>query len=188
MDNKVTKAPIETGEDYSYAPAGVVTVKVKKFQQTWLFALLAFAWCSGVAFFVLKTWFMVEGDFGPEKHPLQFPALQVHGFIAFLMMITYGYFIGTHVQHAWKVKPRRALGILLVAVPAFQMITSYLLYYVNWEDKTRGIIEYSHLGVGFVLPFILIIHVFLPKFLKKRKSKRRSEVDWTENFATHEES
>lgn len=172
MNEKTIEIPIEAATGYLHKSNGNRSAKVKTAQQTWLFALISLAWISGVAFFGLKTWFMVEGDFGPEKHPWQFPALQAHGLIAFLMMITYGYFLGTHVQQAWKVKPRRTLGIFLVGVPAFQMITAYLLYYVNWEDKSRQIIEYSHLGVGFLLPVILISHVFLPKFFKKRRLNR----------------
>ena len=37
--------------------------KIQKPQRIWLFALFAIAWCSGVAFFILKTWFIVEGEF-----------------------------------------------------------------------------------------------------------------------------
>tara|TARA_B100000959_G_scaffold239878_1_gene260771 strand:- start:370 stop:960 length:591 start_codon:yes stop_codon:yes gene_type:complete len=192
MDDNTKQNPVETDEGYDeeyYDNSTVVpTVKVKKSHQAWLFALVVLAWCSGVAFFVLKTWFMVEGEFGPEKHPFQFPALQVHGFIAFLMMITYGYFLGTHVQHSWNLKPKRILGFILVAFPAFQMITSYLLYYVNWEDESREIIEYLHLGVGFVLPLILILHVFLPRILIKRRAKRMQRVDWADNLATNKEA
>ena len=188
MDDKTRNLSTETGEGYSNKPAGKATVKISKSHQAWLYTIIIIAWCSGVAFFVLKTWFTVEGDFGPEKHPFQFPALQVHGFIAFLMMITYGYFLGTHVQQSWKLKPRRALGILLVGVPAFQMITSYLLYYVNWKDASREIIEYLHLGVGFTLPLIVLSHVFLPKLLKKWRSKRMPAVDWADNLATKKEA
>ena len=132
--------------------------KIQKPQRIWLFALFAIAWCSGVAFFILKTWFIVEGEFGLEKHPFQFPALQVHGFVAFLMMITYGYVMGTHVRDTWEEKPKQAFGILLVALPAFQMITAYLLYYIA-KEELRETIEYLHLGVGFTLPFILMTHV-----------------------------
>jgi len=140
--------------------------KIQKPQRIWLFALFAIAWCSGVAFFILKTWFIVEGEFGLEKHPFQFSALQVHGFVAFLMMITYGYVMGTHVRDTWEEKPKQAFGILLVALPAFQMITAYLLYYVA-KEELRETIEYLHLGVGFTLPFILMTHVLRNKKIKE---------------------
>jgi hypothetical protein len=148
----------------------MVQIKISKLHQMWLFSIFTFAWCSGVAFFVLKTWFIVEGEFGPEKHPFQFTSLQIHGLIAFLMMITYGYFLGTHVQNTWKMKSKRTSGILLVAIPAFMMITAYLLYYIA-KDRTREIIGYVHLGVGFILPLILTIHVIQ----KKKKPNIRNE-------------
>ena len=144
--------------------------KIETPHRTWLSIIFALAWCSGVVFFILKTWFMVEGDFGPENHPYQFPALQVHGFIAFLMMITYGYLLGTHVRDAWKDKPRQALGVWLVLLPGFQMITAYSLYYVA-KDELRVIIGYMHLGVGLILPLILITHVLHNKKINASKIK-----------------
>ena len=171
MDDKLKAIPVEASE-VCFSASAEATTKVRKSHQVWLFTLFAIAWCSGVAFFVLKTWFMVEGDFGPEKHPWQFPTLQIHGFTAFLMMVTFGCVLGTHVQQSWNVRPRRILGIILVALPVFQMVTSYLLYYVDWKRDSRAILEYMHLGVGFILPLILIIHVLLPKFLKNLELKR----------------
>ncbi len=150
----------------------MVQIKIPKLHQMWLFSIFTLAWCSGVAFFVLKTWFIVEGEFGPEKHPFQFTSLQIHGLIAFLMMITYGYFIGTHVQNTWKMKSKRTSGILLVVIPAFMMITAYLLYYIA-KDRTREIIGYVHLGIGLILPLILTIHV-LQKTQKPNTVNRNS--------------
>ena len=46
--------------------------KIEIPHRTWLSIIFTLAWCSGVVFFILKTWFMVEGDFGPENHPYQF--------------------------------------------------------------------------------------------------------------------
>jgi len=59
---------------------------------------------------------------------------------------------------------------------------------VNWKDASREIIEYLHLGVGFTLPLIVLSHVFLPKLLKKWRSKRMPAVDWADNLATKKEA
>jgi len=113
---------------------------------------------------------MQEGMYGLVKHPWQFPALQVHGAAAFLMMISFGFLLGSHVPKAWKVKPRRKLGIALVILPAFLIITAYCLYYIA-QDDAREIIAYAHLSVGFTLPILLVLHVLA----KKKSTKRKNE-------------
>lgn len=146
----------------------MVKVKIPKPYQTWLFTLLAVCWFSGTGFFILKMWFMVEGDYGPVKHPWQFPSLQIHGAAAFLMMITFGFMLGSHVPASWKVRPLRKLGIALVAMPTFLIITAYLLYYIA-QDDIREIIGYAHLAVGVCLPGILVAHIVARKKRKKKK-------------------
>jgi hypothetical protein len=148
----------------------MVKVKIPKPYRRWLYGLLALSWISGVTFFVLHTWFMVEGDYGLVKHPWQFPALQIHGAAAFFMMISFGFLLGSHVPHSWKQKPKRKLGIALVAIASFQIITAYILYYIA-QDDPRLIIAYMHLAVGFMFPIILLLHVLMKKKASKKPRK-----------------
>lgn len=149
----------------------MVKVKIPKSYRRTFYSLLAVSWLSGVTFFTLHTWFMIEGDYGLAKHPWQYPALQIHGAAAFLMMISLGFLLGTHVPRSWKVKPKRKLGIALVSIASFQIITAYILYYIA-QDNPRVIIAYVHLAVGFTFPIILSLHVLM----KKKASKKRSKI------------
>lgn len=124
-----------------------------------LYGTFALAWCSGVCFFVLKTWFVIDGEFGPEKHPWQYSALQIHGATAFLMMITVGVMVGGHVQHAWKLNRHRKRGVTILALVGSLIISAYLLYYIA-QDESREIVELVHLTIGFSLPIALILHVW----------------------------
>jgi hypothetical protein len=155
----------------------MVNVKISKPYRRWLYGLLALSWFSGITFFILHTWFMVEGDYGLVKHPWQFPMLQIHGAAAFLMMITFGFLLGTHVPHSWKVKPKRKLGIALIAIISFQIITAYILYYIA-QDDPRLIVAYAHLVVGASFPIILTLHVWMKKRAKisKRDKKRDKQA------------
>ncbi len=148
----------------------MVKVRIKKPYQVGLFILIAISWCSGLSFFILRTWFVVEGDYGLVKHAWQFPALQIHGFGAFMMMICFGFLLGSHIQYSWKTKVKRKSGLTLIIMPAFLIITAYLLYYIA-QDDVRELIAYAHLVVGFMLPFALILHIVTKIKLKKIKSK-----------------
>ena len=138
------------------------TIKVPKKQQKILFSVLAIAWLSGISFFILNQWVMVEGEFGYEKHPMQFVSLQIHGFTAFLMIMIFGYLLASHVKHSWKVKPKSKFGIILLTMHGWLILTAYILYYWVGENN-RVFVSYAHLIVGFCYPIILILHIIFKR-------------------------
>lgn len=148
-----------------------ITVKIPLNFRKFLFSLLTTSYVTGITFFVLKTWFVVEGEFGPEKHPLQFPMLMIHGASAFLLMMCYGALLAGHVPSAWKLKRSRYLGISLISVFTFQIITAYLLYYLA-NEEIRNIVGYCHLFTGISIPFILTTHIIAGVKSRAQKMKR----------------
>ena len=136
----------------------MIKIKMPGWFRKALYGLYATAWCSGSSFFVLKTWFVVEGEFGPVKHAWQFPALQLHGATAFLMMITLGFLLGAHVQHAWALGRHRKRGLALIILTSALIISAYLLYYIA-QDGLREAIGYIHLAIGLSLPIALLLHI-----------------------------
>jgi len=147
-----------------------INLKVDIRYQWWLFILITVSLISGLAFFALNNWFEIKGEFGFEKHPAQFPILKIHGAAAFLMMMTYGFFLGGHARAGWKVKNRPILGIIVAILPLLLMISGYLLYYIA-SDLTREIVVYFHVIIGISLPIILILHI--KTAAKKLKKARR---------------
>ena len=123
-----------------------------------MFLTLALSWFSGLGFFILDTFFLTEGEFGMEKHPLQNPALTAHGAAAFLMMIWFGAAIGGHVPFSWRTRRLRILGVLLICHVSLQIITAYLLFYLG-DLATREAVIWVHLCAGLMLPLTLFLHV-----------------------------
>ncbi|MBL6664305.1 MAG: hypothetical protein ISQ34_00495 [Rickettsiales bacterium] len=137
-----------------------MSVKISKRYKNWLYLVLSVSWVSGVVFFILNNFYVIEGEFGVEKHPAQFLFLKIHGAAAFLMMITYGFFFGSHVKLSWRVKPVRKFGIILMSIPALLALSAYILYYVS-SDWLHGMVAYFHLSLGIPFPIILVIHILL---------------------------
>lgn len=109
---------------------------------------------------------MVEGEYGPEKHPAQFTSLQIHAISAFSIMVLYGAFWGAHLFLGWRTQRSRNTGIGLTTMIGVQVITAYLLYYVAGE-LFREIAMWIHLGIGLSLPLWLTLHI---RAAKKGKS------------------
>lgn len=137
--------------------------KINTKSSYWLYSILTLSWLSGLTFFSLKTWFVMEGEYGAVTHPLQFTALQIHGASAFCFMLMVGFFLGAHVPHKWALIGKNKIGSMLILVSFFMVLSAYLLYYIA-EDEVRFVLAYAHLAVGFLLPFTLLIHI--------KKSKR----------------
>jgi len=140
-----------------------------------LYSLVTLSWLSGSIFFALSRWFTIEGDFGPMKHPWQFPVLMLHGAAAFLMMFMFGFILASHVPITWKLKKHKLLGIAVISIISFQIISAYLLYYLS-NETIRSIIANCHAAIGLLLPFVLAIHVI--HAIKRRKATKRSMLNY----------
>ncbi|PHR92578.1 MAG: hypothetical protein COA69_07000 [Robiginitomaculum sp.] len=123
-----------------------------------LFVTLATSWFTGFGFFLLDTFFQIEGEFGVEKHPFQNTALTLHGAAAFLMMIWFGGLVATHVPMGWRTKRLRFWGLSLITGLCLQIFTAYCLYYLA-NELARDVVKWVHLGIGLILPAILTGHI-----------------------------
>lgn len=135
-----------------------ISVKLPAFYRRSLYTFFVISWITGIAFFVFNTWITVEGDFGPEKHPLQYPSLQLHGASAFFMMMSFGAMLAAHIPASWRLKRSRNTGLTMAILIGLQIITAYGLYYLSNED-IRQWVSWLHLGVGISLPVVLITHI-----------------------------
>lgn len=140
----------------------MIRMKMPPWFRRLLYLLIAFSLCSGVGFFVLNNWVTVEGEFGPEKHPAQFPLLKIHGAAAFAMMLSFGAILGAHIPASWRTGRSRRIGLTLTTVVSLQVLSAWLLYYMA-DEAVREWVVYLHLGLGVFLPLWLSAHILLGK-------------------------
>ena len=135
-----------------------IGLKVPKPMRLMLYGAFALSWFTGLGFYVLETFFQVEGEFGISKHPLQNPALTVHGAAAFAMMVAFGALLSAHAPMGWRTGRVRGMGLTLIAAVAVQVVTAWMLYYVGNQDL-QTVAKWAHLIVGASLPAVLAVHV-----------------------------
>ncbi|MEH6357562.1 MAG: hypothetical protein V7745_01130 [Pseudomonadales bacterium] len=152
----------------------IVSVKIPKAYRRSLFITLTVSWCTGIAFFIFSRYITIDGDFGPEKHPWQFPVLMMHGVAAFLMMMACGSLLTNHVPSGWRQNKLRLMGLTLVAFLVLQVVSAYLLYYLS-SDEIRAVTSNIHAASGFLFPLLLIAHIVHGKRLKTRATTARPE-------------
>ena len=148
------------------------TVRIDKRLKTGLFILISTSWITGILFFIMDNWLWIEGEFGPEKNPWQFPTLKIHAASAFLLMIGFGFLLASHVLVSFPVKRMRPTGIALLSAFGFLIVSAYALYYTG-DDGIRKYVGYAHAGVGVCLPFLLGAHIYQGMAYRKRNRKKR---------------
>lgn len=152
-----------------------ISTKISKKYRYFFYVVVALSCASGSGFWLIREFGMVEGDFGPESHFLQFPLLQTHGFFAFVMLMSVGAVFGSHVTKTWSAGRAKKLGITLLVHVTFMLLSAYSLYYLVSEDW-HVLLGNSHAVFGLLLPLMLFIHVKLArKSRKKSKNKRNKQ-------------
>ncbi len=142
----------------------MIRVKMLNQYRFWIFGMVFFAWISGICLFSALEWGEIEGEFGIEPSPYLGILLKLHGISAFCFLISFGFFLGTHVQNTWRMKKNRISGYGFITAQVFMIITGYLLYYMGWN-----FLRYLHFAIGFSLPFLIGIHTrnLIQKIYKK---------------------
>jgi hypothetical protein len=134
------------------------------------YLVFATSWVTGISFYVLSRWMQIEGEFGLEKHPWQFPILKIHGAAAFLMLMAIGALLINHVPATWRTRRSRGFGLTLVTGVSLMVVTAWSLYYAA-DEQWRPIIGNVHAAIGVTLPLILAIHIW-----RGRRSARAKRV------------
>ena len=145
-----------------------IGVRLPKIIKNSIYGLFLISLVTGYTFFILNQFIVIEGPFGPQKHPLQKYFLMTHGASAFLIMTFFGAMLAAHVPKTWHLGKNKITGVFLIAVIASQMITAYCLYYLVLGDY-RIYLIYAHLITGSLLPIVLLAHLY-------RKIRKRNLI------------
>lgn len=135
-----------------------ISRKIAKKYRYIFYCTLALSAISGSVFWLLREFTMVEGDFGPESHFLQYPAIQLHGFAAFIMLMALGAIFTSHIPKTWYKGRAKKSGTSLLSFVIFSLLSAYSLYYLVSEDW-HVLLANSHAIAGLCLPALLIFHI-----------------------------
>jgi len=86
--------------------------------------------------------------------------LMVHGGAAMLTLLQLGALFPIHIARAWRGRLNRISGSIMITSNALLIVTAFGLYYLGVETL-RPWASDLHIVVGFALPAVLTIHVWL---------------------------
>lgn len=138
----------------------------------WLIHLaVALLTLTGLAWLFLDKFAVVEGEFGPEKHPALPWLLLAHGALAYAFLIVAAMLVPVHMRLGWNAARNRLSGLSLAAIGLFLAITGLILYYSSAETL-RDLASLSHWVVGLALPAMLVIHFVRGKASRSKPKQR----------------
>lgn len=123
-----------------------------------LYGNIVLSFITGTCWFVLHRWFPIQGEFGPEKNPLEPWLIKMHGASAFIALVGFGYLLASHVHVAWRSRRSRLSGQAMLGNVILLILTGYLLYYAGGEGFREGV-SWMHLATGLSLPVTLAVHL-----------------------------
>lgn len=86
--------------------------------------------------------------------------LMLHGGAAMAILMLFGALVPLHLRRAWRSGRNRLSGPAMIGTNAALIATGFGLYYAG-SDLLRPWISDIHIIVGFALPALLILHVWL---------------------------
>jgi len=141
------------------------------------YSVLGVVFATGVIWAWLHYFVRTEDEFGAS--PTKAWILTVHGLFAAISLLLIGSLLPLHVKYAWRAHRNRANGIFFISMVTILIGTGYGLYYVG-NERLRSITSWTHLAVGLVLPFLLILHIWRGRLSRKTKRFHHHTTSLTE--------
>ena len=136
-----------------------------------LYAGFALLWTSGALWLAFHYFLRVEGDFGPEAHPLEAWWLRLHGLMAMAALILGGSLAPNHMRLAWNRSRNMRSGMPMLALTLWLAASGYALYYFSTDDNAAWL-PLLHWIAGLALPVILVVHIRIGRRPAPRTVKR----------------
>lgn len=143
--------------------------------QAWIYASFSLLFLSGTLWVVYHYFFQIEGQFGPQVHPLEPWWLKIHGAAVMLFLFILGTLLLSHMDKAWRLSRNLTTGIAFVVFNAVLIVSGYMLYYFGGE-QARPIISLVHWIVGLFGPILVGLHVWRGRV--SRNDAVRKRMHW----------
>lgn len=137
-------------------------MKLSRRHARWIYAVLAAAYVTGLAWIVLRYGVVGEEPREDAWGLAQAWFLRAHGAAAMLALATLGSLLALHVPAGWKLRQNLASGLWMLGLMGLLAVTGWLLYYAAGETL-RAASSWAHMGVGIAAPLALVWHLAYAK-------------------------
>ena len=138
-------------------------MRPSRFTKKWLYPSILLLTLSGITWLIGHYWLEIQGEFGPEKHPLEIWSLRLHGLLALFGVLSIGMLVEHHIKTYLKHKRRWWTGIPFLIISVWLILSGYMLYYLCEEDW-RVVFSLGHWISGLLCVIIAWLHIVGKKY------------------------
>jgi heme A synthase len=136
-----------------------------------LYAAFALLFATGAVWLVADR--LKESPDGELWQATAANMLMIHGGAAMLLLLLLGALFPIHMARAWRGQLNRISGSIMVLCNALLILTAFGLYYLGAETL-RPWASDVHIAAGFVLPVLIVVHIWLGRRQSKNRALSRS--------------
>lgn len=134
-------------------------IKLPRWQKYGLLGCVILLTLTGGLWLLLHHFVQTVGAFGPQSHPLEHPALVLHGIAGAAGLVFFGSVLSLHVPLGWRSGRQRITGALMLGLWASLALTALGLYYLS-DDSWRSLTSLLHWIMGLLMSALFIWHGF----------------------------
>jgi hypothetical protein len=121
-----------------------------------LYAAFAILFVTGVGWLLADQ--LKEAPSGEVWQLAAAYLLMTHGGAAMVTLLLLGALVPLHLRRGWLARRNRTTGTAMVACNAVFILTAFGLYYLG-SEALRPWASWLHIGVGLLLPILLVVHI-----------------------------
>lgn len=118
---------------------------------------------TGVTWLIGHYFLEIQGEFGPEKHPLEIWSLRLHGLFSLFGLLCLGLLLEHHIVTYIKHRRRLWTGLSLLIGSIWLALSGYMLYYLS-EDDWRLVFSLGHWIMGLITIICTFFHIIGKKY------------------------
>ena len=105
----------------------------------------------------------IQGEFGPENHPLEIWSIRLHGLFSVGILLCIGMLIEHHILTYFKRRKHLWTGLTLAITLGWLSISGYLIYYLV-DDTWREYTSLAHWVIGLAVIVLFLAHLNVKRF------------------------
>jgi len=147
--------------------AGRAPLRLARWHRLLLYGAVGALWVTGAVWLLFHDFVEVQGELGPQPHWLERWWLDLHGLFVLLGLLVLGPLFLQHVPRGWTTGRSRRLGLGLVILLGWLVLSGYGLYYFP-DVLSPGVLSALHWIVGLTVPLLLAGHVWQGRRRRRR--------------------
>jgi hypothetical protein len=145
-------------------------MKIKGSVRPLFYTFFSVLYLTGGSFWIFDKFIRITTPLGEDHHPAQAIIFRIHGVVAYLFLILFGYLIHSHIRPGLLNKQKKSFksGWGMIVATSLLIVTSATNLF-GPDSSIRDFLVSSHRYLGVAFPLFLGAHLLAKKWGRKHE-------------------